>query len=94
MKRLLRGGRVVDPASGRDGVFDVVIDEGRIVRVGKDLLGPGGVTGALPVAGQSHPARGAAEHRRADDEQQPYPDRDHAVPRAPAAQHGRQTAPR
>jgi dihydroorotase len=37
MKRLLRGGRVVDPASGRDGVFDVVIDEGRIVRVGKDL---------------------------------------------------------
>jgi dihydroorotase len=38
MKRLLRGGRVVDPANGRDGVFDVLIDGDRIVRVGRDLL--------------------------------------------------------
>ena len=37
MKRLLKGGRVVDPASGRDGAFDVLIDSGRIVRVGRDL---------------------------------------------------------
>ena len=37
MKRLLRGGRVVDPANGRDGVFDVLIENGRIARVGRDL---------------------------------------------------------
>jgi dihydroorotase len=37
MKRLLKGGRVVDPANGRDGVSDVLIDNGRIVRVGRDL---------------------------------------------------------
>jgi dihydroorotase len=37
MIRLLRGGRVVDPANGIDGVYDVLIDEGRIARVGKSL---------------------------------------------------------
>ena len=37
MKLLLKGGRVIDPASGRDGAFDVLVDEGRIQRVGKDL---------------------------------------------------------
>lgn len=37
MKRLLRGGRVVDPANGVDGEFDVLIDGGRIGRVGRDL---------------------------------------------------------
>ena len=37
MKRLLKGGRVVDPANGRDGIFDVLIDGDRIARVGKDL---------------------------------------------------------
>src|ERR1700682_820631 len=36
-KWLLRGGRVVDPANGRDGTFDVLIDGGRIARVGRDL---------------------------------------------------------
>ena len=36
-KRLLRGARVVDPANGRDGVFDVLIDGDRIARVGRDL---------------------------------------------------------
>jgi dihydroorotase len=34
---LLKGGRVVDPANGRDGVFDVLIDGARIARVGRDL---------------------------------------------------------
>jgi dihydroorotase len=34
---LLKGGRVVDPANGRDGVFDVLVDGDRIVRVGRDL---------------------------------------------------------
>ena len=37
MKRLLKGGRVVDPANGRDGVFDILIDGDRIARVGRDL---------------------------------------------------------
>jgi dihydroorotase len=37
MKRLLKGGHVVDPVNGRSGVFDVLIEDGRIVRVDRDL---------------------------------------------------------
>jgi dihydroorotase len=37
VKRLLKGGRVVDPANGRDGAFDVLIDDDRIARVGRNL---------------------------------------------------------
>jgi dihydroorotase len=37
MKRLLKNGRVVDPANGRDGTFDILIDGERIARVDKDL---------------------------------------------------------
>ncbi len=37
MKRLLKGGRVVDPANGRDGMFDLLLEDGRIARVGRDL---------------------------------------------------------
>jgi len=37
MKVLLKGGRVIDPAAGRDGDFDVLIDDGRIALVDKDL---------------------------------------------------------
>ena len=37
MKLLLKGGRVVDPASGRDGVFDVLLEDGRVAKVGRDL---------------------------------------------------------
>ena len=37
MKLLLKNGRVVDPASGKDGVFDVLIEDGTIARVGQDL---------------------------------------------------------
>lgn len=37
MKRLLKGGRVVDPANGRDGIFDILLDGDRIARVGADL---------------------------------------------------------
>ena len=37
MKRLLKGGRVVDPVNGIDGVHDILIDGDRIVRVGRDL---------------------------------------------------------
>jgi len=36
MKVLLKGGRVIDPASGRDGMFDVLIEDGLIARVGRD----------------------------------------------------------
>ena len=36
-KRLLRGGQVVDPVNGRHGMFDVLIEDGRIARVGRDL---------------------------------------------------------
>jgi dihydroorotase len=37
MKRLLRGGRLVDPAAGLDGTYDVLIDGDRIGQVGRDL---------------------------------------------------------
>jgi dihydroorotase len=43
MKRLLKGGRLVDPANGRDGAFDVMIDDDRIVRVGRDLPAEGDI---------------------------------------------------
>jgi dihydroorotase len=36
-KRLLRGGRVVDPANGRDGIFDVLIHGSTIAQVGRGL---------------------------------------------------------
>src|SRR5262245_49643817 len=44
MKRLLKGGHVVDPVNGRDGVFDVLIDQGKIARVGRDLPIEAGTT--------------------------------------------------
>ncbi|HHY45198.1 MAG TPA: dihydroorotase [Firmicutes bacterium] len=34
---LIRGGRVVDPASGFDGVADILVSEGKIARVGQDI---------------------------------------------------------
>ena len=34
---LLKNGRVVDPANGRDGAFDVLVEDGRIARIGRDL---------------------------------------------------------
>jgi dihydroorotase len=37
MKRLLKGGRVIDPVNGIDGVHDVLIDGDRIARVARDL---------------------------------------------------------
>ena len=44
MKRLLQGGQVVDPVNGRNGVFDVLIEDGRIVKVGRDLAVDAGTT--------------------------------------------------
>ena len=37
MNVIVKGGRVVDPASGRDGAFDLRIDGDRIVTIGRDL---------------------------------------------------------
>jgi dihydroorotase len=37
MKKLLRGGRLVDPANGLDGTFDLLIEGDRVTAVGKDL---------------------------------------------------------
>jgi len=48
MKRLLKGGRVVDPVNGRDGVFDVLLDGDRIARVGRDLPADGAAIVEIP----------------------------------------------
>jgi dihydroorotase len=37
MKLLIRNGRVIDPASGRDGTADVLVADGRIQAVGENL---------------------------------------------------------
>jgi len=37
LKLLLKNGRVIDPASGFDAVADVLVDDGRIAAVGKNL---------------------------------------------------------
>ena len=49
MKRLLKGGRVVDPANGIDGVRDVLIDGDRIARVGTDLPADGATVVEIPA---------------------------------------------
>src|SRR3954469_22325847 len=41
MKLLLKGGRVVDPAAHRDGAFDVLVEDGRVARVDKNLPAEG-----------------------------------------------------
>ena len=37
MKRLLKGGRLVDPENGIDGMFDVLIEDGHVAMVGAGL---------------------------------------------------------
>jgi dihydroorotase len=37
MTMMLRGGRVIDPANGRDGTFDILIESGTVRRIGKNL---------------------------------------------------------
>ncbi len=37
MKTILKGGRVIDPANGRDGEFDVLIADGAIAQIGRNL---------------------------------------------------------
>jgi dihydroorotase len=48
MKKLLKGGRVVDPANGIDGAYDVLIDGDRIARVAKDLPVEGATVVEIP----------------------------------------------
>jgi dihydroorotase len=47
---LLKGGRVIDPAAGRDGIFDVAIAGGKITAVAKDL--PANGAEIVDVAGK------------------------------------------
>lgn len=49
MKRLFKGGRVVDPANGLDGMFDVLVDGGRIAMVGRDVPVDGAVVVEVPA---------------------------------------------
>src|SRR5215203_5468667 len=37
MQTILKGGRVIDPANGRDGEFDVLVENGTIARIGRNL---------------------------------------------------------
>ena len=48
MKKLLKGGRVVDPANGVDGEYDVLIADGRIERLGRDLPADGAEVADIP----------------------------------------------
>jgi dihydroorotase len=48
MKTLLKGGRVIDPANGIDGVHDVLIDGELIERVGRDLPVQGATVVEIP----------------------------------------------
>ncbi len=41
MKLLLKGGRVVDPATSRDGEFDVLVEDGVVGRIGKSIAADG-----------------------------------------------------
>jgi dihydroorotase len=52
MKRLLKGGRVVDPVGGLDGMFDVLIDGAVVVQIAANLAGSlvdGGEIVEVPV---------------------------------------------
>jgi dihydroorotase len=45
---LLKGGRLVDPANGRDGTFDVLLEDDRVARVGHDLPADGATVVSIP----------------------------------------------
>ncbi len=47
---ILRGGRVIDPAQGLDGIMDVAVSDGRIAAIGSALPGP--ATQVVDVAGK------------------------------------------
>jgi dihydroorotase len=41
MKLLLKGGRVIDPGIGKDGEFDVLVEDGRIVKINRSIAPDG-----------------------------------------------------
>ena len=49
MKKLLKGGRVVDPRNGIDGTYDVLIDGDRIAQVGRDIPADGATVVEIPT---------------------------------------------
>ena len=51
---ILTGGRVIDPANGRDEVADVAFKDGKVAAVGRDLPRAGAET--IDVTG--HPQNG------------------------------------
>ena len=92
MKQLLKGGRVVDPANGLDGTFDVLIDAGRIARVGRDLPADGARIVEIPaglvicpglIDMHVHLREPGQEHRKRSPPASPPPS-PAASPRSPA----------
>lgn len=51
-KKLLKGGRVIDPSSQRDGVFDVLIDGGTVAAIGADLAAQAGDAEVIDCRGK------------------------------------------
>jgi dihydroorotase len=41
MDLIVRGGRIIDPASGRDEIADIAFGEGKVIEIGRDLPGKG-----------------------------------------------------
>ena len=50
-KLLLKGGRVIDPATGVDGMFDVLVENGIIAQLGRDLPVNGAEVFEVPRGG-------------------------------------------
>ena len=48
MRKLLKGGHVVDPVNGIDGICDVLIDGDRISQIGRGLPVDGAEVADLP----------------------------------------------
>ena len=48
---LIRKGRVIDPLSGRDEVADLLVEDGRLVRIGASLDAPPLVKTSVPLKG-------------------------------------------
>lgn len=49
MKLLLKNARVLDPGNGRDGHMDLLVEDGRVARVGRDLPADGARVCELPA---------------------------------------------
>ena len=49
MKKLLKGGRLIDPANGLDGTYDLLIDGDRVAAVGRDLPVDGATVVTIPA---------------------------------------------